>query len=169
MKKILATLATASTIVAGSALIAPSAEAVTITLEETDYKIGIVDNVEGEVNGGFLEEQPWFGSNVLAKMAAEQEMGDLGGAFFAYTSSPEQFFFNGVPVPGVNFIRGYSWNGDFAEDGVLLVNSDGISGAATYTIVTEVVEEVPEPLTLLGTMTFAGFITGMKKRRNEQK
>ncbi len=36
----------------------------------------------------------------------------------------------------------------------------------SYAIANEVPQPIPEPLTILGTITFGGFMVGMKKRKN---
>ena len=169
MKKILTTLLTASTIVVGSALIAPSAEAAcisagncTITLDGTDYEISTL-LLNFNSNQEQLEAQPWFGSESLALSATTQVGVGLGapntlgifGPFFAYEAREvgmETDFVSVGTVFGPNFVISNFVNPqDFAH----------------YAIATEV-EQVPEPLTILGTITFGGFIAGMKKRRNEQ-
>ena len=103
MKKILATLATASTIVVGSALIAPSAEAVTITLNvngiDTDYDVSTLTGTFVD-NRLLLESQPWFGSQTLAEEAANQTGTSLGtqnrteeGPYFVFSFEDTDLFF----------------------------------------------------------------------------
>ena len=158
MKNTLVSLATATTIVVGSALIAPSAEAITITLDRTQYDVTTRVGTYTELES-LLESQPWFGAPVILEDAARQVGGELGftSPLFAFQEDLGGFFFLGVfvlPDP-------------FAEDGISFSSRPLGRDVRFGFAIAEEVEEVPEPLTILGTITFGGFMMAMKKCRNQ--
>ena len=163
MKKILTTIATASIAVGTTMTIAPSVEAAclgpgncTVTLDGTDYEIDLLAPAGFFDNRALLVSQPWWGSSSLALSASSQVGVGLGGglAFFAFDET--------VVSPNASAI-------DLVSDQTGIVLGVGDRVALSYAIVTESTQPVPEPLTILGTITFGGFIAGMKKRRNENK
>ena len=159
MKKILVSLATATTIVAGSVFIAPSAEAITITLGTTQYdvttRVGTYTQLES-----LLESQPWFGEEDILRDAAIQlgEEVEFPNALFAFQED----------LGGLVFLGVFVFPNPFAENGISFSNRVLLRNAPLTFTIAEEVEEVPEPLTILGTITFGGFIAGMKKRRSQQ-
>ena len=180
MKKVLATLATASTIVAGSALYVPSAEAVTITLDGTKYDISMINGSFND-NQELLETQPWFGDQSLALEAASAvqfglEAFRVGQGIEGYDPTfvfGPLFAYEVIQTSSAVGAAYYTWMEEvlfnLMEETVVLELGVVEQTRFSYAIANEVEShDVPEPLTILGTITFGGFIAGMKKRRSQQ-
>jgi len=156
-------LCVAGATLASSAVVfsANPAQAATFNVNGTDYEI---TTVTGTYLG--LQDQlvatPWWGNETLATTIANQVAGQLGilnsigptqgGPLFAYqlaASLNTKIYLQGsVPTLGIPLNTTYRY----------AVGSAVVGSAA-----------VPEPLTILGSITAAGFGVAFKRKKNSSK
>lgn len=138
--------------IGATTIIGTPASAVTINLGGSSYEVTTIEGSFDD-NQTLLEDQPWWtgGSNSLANDAAGQVDNQLGlpnnsnswGPYFAYSFSGGTVMFS-------------AFNGS-SVDG----NADiGSSASRTYAVV----NEVPEPMTILGTLLAGSIGIVMNKK-----
>ena len=140
-------------------LIQSKLEAVGITLNETDYEITTTTGSYDELVNQ-LEEQPWFGNSILAKSAATQ----VGNSLGLPTPSPFPEGYGPIFAMGLlnETIVDTVLYVDFEMKGLRFGNFSSIDEYKYAIIATE--KEVPEPLTLLGTLMAGGIGVFLNKR-----
>lgn len=144
------------------------ASAATIKLDGKSYEVKTITGKFNDLKDK-LQKQPWWNSSNTAKEAATMVKGELGkpndvgggeknaGPAFAYgtggTSGDRtiQTFLFAPDLPNAN------------SDGVIGVNFSPTRFNGTWAVV------VPEPLTLLGTITAGTMFTAFKLKANKAK
>ena len=191
MKNTLASLAVGTTLAVGTLGIAPSAEALILNLNGDDYKIRTVTGTF-EDNQALLESQPWWvGDLNSTEDLSDDQVAILEDLFFANGEALiAEFGFPNVnefanEEFGADFTFGpYTAIGfdDFFEEGdVELVgfsffNDGGELGffpfplpiLPTETATYLTARAVPEPSSILGLITFGGFMLKMKNRKSKE-
>ena len=171
MNKVFATIATASIAVGTATFITPEASAVTISLNGTDYEITTIEGSFNE-NQALLESQIWFNDGQLAINAANQVRDQLG---FLPTNNISPIFAlppvtTTIVLPFDTFtsvsIDGYVWDARRGEVRNIrsALGTLSLENPRTFFVVEES-EDVPEPLTILGTFVAGGIGFGLKKKK----
>ena len=157
-----------------------SASAITITLEGDQYEISTISSGFNDVESQ-LESQPWWGSEELAKSASDQvntQLGtpnvnplnvlDLLGPYFAFEKFIEV---SGLVNTEVLKVSTYNTLTNGSQIKLLDVPDLGPLTKTTYAVAQLVeppFEQVPEPVTILGTTIALGIGTALKKRQKAQ-
>lgn len=153
---------------ASVAFVANPAQSATFTVNGTVYDITTTYGSYKTLSSQ-LQANPWWGNQGLAAQLSSVVKDQLGlpntgnsSPYFAYGT----FAWNGDPV-GV-LVLNY-----FSETQPALPSQQGLdpwNGASTaYAVGTAVPAAVPEPLTILGSITAAGFGVAFKRKKNSNK
>ena len=140
---------------------APAVAAVLVTVGGQHYDVDVLPAGSFTSNQSLLQSQPWWGNEQLASYFAIEVNTSLGvpnllgfpvGPYFAWSSNLGEVARVGFS-PFFDAIFG---------DGILstLGSVEEISSFAVATV-------VPEPLTIIGSITAAGFGVAFKKRKKD--
>ena len=153
-------LCVAGASLASSAVVfsANPAQAAIFNVGGTDYDITTVTGTYDD-NAAVIQASPWWGNSSLAENLASTVSGTLGfpnydegtgGPFFAYEGGSNGIYsrYNYYMLPGSSSFVATSQ--DYAR---------------TYAV-SSTASAVPEPLTILGSITAAGFGVAFKRKKN---
>lgn len=153
---------------------AKPAQAATFTVNGTDYDITTVTGSYNSLTTQ-LQATPWWGNSLLAEALANEVWDSLGytslggGPVFASvgTDYPIQTD-TGIEYPDgpLGFYLGLEQGSDTPS-----VRRRGLveSNVFSFAVGTAVPAAVPEPLTILGSITAAGFGVVLKRKKNSKK
>jgi hypothetical protein len=140
------------------AFVANSAQAATLTVNGTDYSVSFVTGTFDSYQSQ-IQATPWWGNGQLAS--------DLSHAAYLFDGSPSivrgPLFAFDVKSSALPFqsVSAYQYN----EFGA---NPYASNASRTYAV-QSVPAAVPEPLTILGAITAAGFGVAFKRKKNSTK
>jgi len=165
-KNLLGLCVAGATLIASSAVMfaAKPAQAATFTVDGTAYDITTVTGSYNSLTTQ-LQATPWWGDQFLAisiAMEVWQGLGLPGGGIYG------PFFASGsYNFKGQHFMNISSY--DTSANGVVSLAGTLANDEVVYAVGSIVPAAVPEPLTILGSITAAGFGVAFKRKKNSTK